>query len=76
MKLSQQVGCRMQFTAEVAEPKSRLLELCSETGESAPTMLIMGSHGKEGSARELGSVSDFCVRKAPVPVLVIKEPKS
>ena len=72
MHFSRTVGCPVDFRAEVADPKEWLVRYCQD---EQPTMLVMGSHGKQGSARELGSVSEWCIRKAQVPVLVIREPK-
>jgi nucleotide-binding universal stress UspA family protein len=39
-------------------------------------LIIMGSHGRTGLARILmGSVAERVVRHAPIPVLVVREPK-
>ncbi|HEU4672106.1 MAG TPA: universal stress protein, partial [Candidatus Limnocylindrales bacterium] len=36
-------------------------------------MIVVGSHGRSGLGRALlGSVSDFVVRHAPCPVMVVK----
>eukprot|EP00158_Paraphelidium_tribonemae_P001081 Partr_v1_DN23957_c0_g1_i1_m48955 putative Universal stress protein len=37
------------------------------------TMIIMGSHGKTGINRAMGSVSDHCMKRCRVPVIVVKE---
>ncbi len=49
-----------------------LCELASETSASA---IVMGTRGRGGIKRAmLGSVSDYVVRNAPCPVVVIGEP--
>lgn len=64
---------QVKMRVEVADPKQKLVEIASK---EHPTMIVMGNHGKSGKNREIGSVSDFCVRKCTVPVVVIREPIS
>ena len=65
-----QVQCDMRV--EYGEPKHVLVDLSGQQPEGS--VLIVGSHGKTGSDRELGSVSDYCMRFAVVPVLIVKDP--
>jgi nucleotide-binding universal stress UspA family protein len=51
------------------EPGATLCDLASDLGASA---LVLGSRGRGGLKRALlGSVSDYVVRNAPCPVVVI-----
>lgn len=60
----------VSFIAEVGDPKSILVKI-SKTS----TMLVMGSHGKDFTARELGSVSHYISKFSQCPVMVVKEPR-
>jgi nucleotide-binding universal stress UspA family protein len=54
-------------------PASAIVEL-AET-EDGIDMIVLGTHGRTGVSRLLmGSVAEAVVRKAPCPVLTIKQP--
>ncbi len=51
--------------------------LCALAAETSARALIMGTRGRGGIKRALmGSVSDYVVRNAPCPVLVVGDLKS
>jgi len=49
--------------------------ICSFTKDAHPSLLVMGSRG-QGTLRRtfLGSVSDYCVHHAHIPVVVVPPP--
>ena len=64
----------------VANAETRMVEgtpgqtLCALAEELAASALVMGTRGRGGIKRAfLGSVSDYVVRNAPCPVVVIGE---
>lgn len=58
---------------EVREGESAKHTICKYAGVIQPAMLLLGSRGLGAVGRTfLGSVSDYCVHNANVPVLVIK----
>ena len=61
----------VEMLIEIGDPKEVLKEITAQDGM---TMLIVGNHGKTGTHREMGSVSDFCLKNCSVPVVVVKEP--
>lgn len=74
---SQKKVLNVQIEVEVGDPKECLQHYSNGSSNSHPvSMIIMGNHGKSGSAREVGSVSDHCLRKCSVPVIIVKEPSS
>ena len=51
------------------------VEIISTSREKEIDMIVMGSHGRTGiSHMMLGSVSEKVVRKAPCPVLIVRQP--
>jgi len=67
----------------VANAETRMVEgdpgrtLCALAEEVGATSIVMGTRGRGGIKRAfLGSVSDYVVRNAPCPVLVIGAPAS
>jgi nucleotide-binding universal stress UspA family protein len=67
----------------VANVETRMIEgspghaLCALAKEISATTIVIGTRGRGGIKRAfLGSVSDYVVRNAPCPVLVIGEPAS
>ncbi|XP_077240809.1 universal stress protein PHOS34-like [Tasmannia lanceolata] len=49
--------------------------LCTMVEKLRPDMLVMGSHGYGFIKRALlGSVSDYCAKRAKCPVVIIKRP--
>lgn len=65
----------------LAQAETRMVEgspghtLCALADELSASTLVMGTRGRGGIKRAfLGSVSDYVVRNAPCPVLVIGEP--
>src|SRR4051812_36496620 len=54
------------------EPAQGLLEFMQETPVD---LVVMGSHGRTGLDRlVMGSVAEQVVRKAPCPVMIVKQP--
>ena len=50
-------------------------EIISTSREKEIDMIVMGSHGRTGiSHMMLGSVSEKVVRKAPCPVMIVRQP--
>ncbi|MFW6051683.1 MAG: universal stress protein [Myxococcota bacterium] len=48
-------------------------ELCRAASETSADLLVLGSHGKKGLTRLLlGSTAERCLRRADIPVLVVK----
>ncbi len=63
-------GIEVDAEVVIGIPADVILE---QIDESDASMLIMGSHGKTGLSRLLmGSVAEGVVRKAKVPVLIVK----
>ena len=55
------------------DPKTTLVEVAAQQGADC---LVVGSHGASGLERALlGSVSEYCVRHASCPVLVVRPQK-
>jgi nucleotide-binding universal stress UspA family protein len=55
---------------EVGRPTKTIVEVAEEDGYDH---IVVGSHGREGVSRiVLGSVAEHVVRKAPVPVTVVR----
>jgi nucleotide-binding universal stress UspA family protein len=51
------------------------VQICRLAAESNCDLIVMGTHGRTGMGRLLmGSVAEQVVRKAPCPVLTVKEP--
>jgi nucleotide-binding universal stress UspA family protein len=54
------------------DPASEIVRLA---GEEQVDLIVMGTHGRTGLMRLLmGSVAEAVVRRAPCPVLTIREP--
>ncbi len=68
-------GVRVSFLVWEGNPGEAIVE--AATSEQVD-LVVVGSHGRSGVGRMLlGSVSDFVVRRAPCPVLVVRgTPKS
>jgi nucleotide-binding universal stress UspA family protein len=63
-------GVRVQFLIWDGEPGERIVE--AALAEEAD-IIVVGSHGRSGVGRFLiGSVSDFVVRNASCPVMVVR----
>lgn len=63
-------GVDVSADVAIGIPAEVILE---QTTELDVSLVIMGSHGKTGLSRLLmGSVAEAVVRKAPVPVLIVK----
>jgi nucleotide-binding universal stress UspA family protein len=86
--LQRKINFKLSLRVEFDKPMEKLVELsqseqlamvrCSVRHISfvliiIVVQLIMGSHGKTGK-RELGSVSNYCLKNSRVPVLVVREP--
>jgi nucleotide-binding universal stress UspA family protein len=55
------------------QPDKRILEFIETENYD---LVVLGSHGKKGIKRWLGSVSRKIVSKSPVPVLVVRPPQN
>jgi len=65
-----QAGLTVKVRIEQGVPQSKILEVAEEEGVS---LIVLGSHGRSNlSGMLLGSVSDYVIRHAKKPVLVIK----
>jgi nucleotide-binding universal stress UspA family protein len=65
-----QAGLTVEVRIEQGVPHSKILEVAEEEGVS---LIVLGSHGRSNlSGMLLGSVSDYVIRHAKKPVLVIK----
>ena len=54
-------------------PADAIVEVAK--GDDAIDLIVLGTHGRSGLARLLmGSVAEAIVRRAPCPVLTVKEP--
>lgn len=63
-------GVRVTFLVWEGNPGEAIVE--AATSEQVD-LIVVGSHGRSGVERMLlGSVSDFVVRRAPCPVLVVR----
>ena len=63
-------GVRVSFLVWEGEPGEAIVE--AATSEQVD-LIVVGSHGRSGMGRFLiGSVSDYVVRRAPCPVLVVR----
>lgn len=63
-------GVRVSFLVWEGDPGEAIVE--AATSEQVD-LVVVGSHGRSGVGRMLlGSVSDFVVRRAPCPVLVVR----
>jgi nucleotide-binding universal stress UspA family protein len=63
-------GVPVEYLIWTGDPGDAIVE--AATSERAD-MIVVGSHGRSGLGRALlGSVSDFVVRHAPCPVMVVK----
>jgi nucleotide-binding universal stress UspA family protein len=59
--------------------RARIGDVCDEilsvTEDDRVSALVMGTHGRDGLARALvGSVAERVLRRAPVPVVVVRAP--
>ena len=63
-------GVRVTFLVWEGDPGEAIVEAASS---EQVDLIVVGSHGRGGVGRLLlGSVSDFVVRRAPCPVLVVR----
>ena len=64
-------GMKIEASVVQGIPFVRIIDIAKE---NKIDMIIMGSHGRTGIAHiMLGSVSEKVVRKAPCPVLIVKQ---
>lgn len=67
-KTREQVS-QVEGHVEVGDPRDRILSFAKESGAD---LLVVGTHGRRGVARfVLGSVAEWVVRMAPLPVLTV-----
>jgi nucleotide-binding universal stress UspA family protein len=63
-------GVRVTFLVWEGDPGEAIVEAAAS---EQVDLIVVGSHGRSGVGRMLlGSVSDFVVRRAPCPVLVVR----
>jgi len=63
-------GCDVTTTTEVGRPARTITEYADEHDIDH---IIMGSHGREGVSRlVLGSVAESVLRRAPMPVTIVR----
>ncbi len=66
-------GARMKYEVRAAEATLHE-ELLRATEEHRATVLVLGSHGRSGFGHlVLGSTAERCLRRATVPVLVVRK---
>lgn len=62
----------MEYVLERGEPQEVILQVAKEAACNA---IVMGAHGRTGLNRLLmGSVAESVMRRAPCPVITVKEP--
>jgi nucleotide-binding universal stress UspA family protein len=67
-------GVRVTFLVWEGDPGEAIVEAADS---EQVDLVVVGSHGRSGVGRFfLGSVSDFVVRRAPCPVLVVRNQPS
>jgi nucleotide-binding universal stress UspA family protein len=63
---------RVEYRLAEGDPAREILHLA---GESPPTLIVMGTHGRTGLGRLLlGSVAEQVLRRAPCPVVTVRTP--
>ena len=63
-------GVKVETATEVGQPARTIVEFADEGGVDA---IVIGSHGRQGISRVLlGSVAENVVRRADVPVTVVR----
>ncbi|GJQ57838.1 MAG: universal stress protein [Candidatus Scalindua sp. AMX11] len=69
-----EIRCDMKIEAIVVQGIP-FVEIISTAKQNNVDMLVLGTHGRTGLAHiMLGSVSEKVVRKAPCPVLTVRQP--
>ncbi|GIW78996.1 MAG: universal stress protein UspA [Gemmatales bacterium] len=64
-------GLVVEHLVEEGDPATRILQVAADRGCD---LIVMGTHGRRGLARLLmGSVAEQVVRKAPCPVVTVKQ---
>jgi universal stress protein A len=62
-----------EYRLEPGSPAETIVRIAREEGAD---LIVMGTHGRTGMSRMLmGSVAEAVVRKAPCPVLTLRQPK-
>jgi nucleotide-binding universal stress UspA family protein len=62
----------MDYVLERGNPNEVILQVADEADCD---VIVMGTHGRSGLSRLLmGSVTDYVMRRAPCPVVTLKEP--
>jgi nucleotide-binding universal stress UspA family protein len=70
VELAARMAVPVEHLIWTGEPGDAIVEAASAEGVD---LIVVGSHGRSGLGRALlGSVSDFVVRHAPCPVMVVK----
>jgi nucleotide-binding universal stress UspA family protein len=62
---------RVEHRLQEGEPATEILKLAKELN---PDLIVMGTHGRPGAGKLMGSVAEKVVREAPCPVLTVKVP--
>ena len=70
LRQCQKPDCNAEFRLEEGEPEDAILRVASEL---SCDLIVMGTHGRTGLRRLLmGSVAEKILRRAPCPVLLVK----
>ena len=64
------MACRIALEVDVGNPFTTLISICERT---CADMLVLGSRGTERGPKQLGALAAFCVREAPLDVLLARE---
>ncbi|MBK7398799.1 MAG: universal stress protein [Myxococcales bacterium] len=66
-------GVKIHVLLHQDEPRTAVLKVCKEVGAD---LIVMGTHGRSGLPRALlGSVAEGVLRRADVPVLILRGPE-
>ncbi|RQG94213.1 universal stress protein [Natrarchaeobius chitinivorans] len=69
-EIASEHGCRVETETIIGLPAREIVEFAEE---SDVDHIVIGSHGRSGASRVLlGSVAEKIVRRAPVPVTVVR----
>jgi nucleotide-binding universal stress UspA family protein len=63
-------GCEFEAQVFVGHP---FVELVRAAAELSAGLLVLGSHGLTVGSHDVGNVASKCVRKAPLPVLLVRD---
>jgi nucleotide-binding universal stress UspA family protein len=65
-------GVEVEYRVAEGEPATEIIRLARDVGAN---LIVMGTHGRTGLGRLLlGSVAEAVLRRAPCPVLTLRQP--